>query len=62
MAYLRDLKQSCQYCGRNATKELVNRFNSPCGRFCSSCARAELKRLLRSEKSADAASKNEVPA
>lgn len=45
MAYLRDLDQRCRRdgCPRIAKVELVNRLNSPLGRYCGTHSKAALR-------------------
>lgn len=45
MAYLRDLDQRCRRegCPRIAKYEVMNRFNSPQGRYCGTHAKAALR-------------------
>ena len=43
MAYLRDITKTCKRCGKKATKELLNRFNTGIGFYCASCGQKELK-------------------
>ena len=45
MAYLRDLDQRCRHegCPRIAKVELINRVNSPQGRYCGTHAKAALR-------------------
>lgn len=51
MAYVRDiLAYVCERCGRaKATKEVINRFNSLMGRYCTKCAAAKLKEVQANE-------------
>lgn len=51
MAYLRDLDQRCRHegCPRIAKVELMNRYNSPQGRYCGTHAKAALREQERIE-------------
>lgn len=45
MSYLRTIAKSCQKCGRLATVELLNMYNSSCGFYCDKCGKSQLKQL-----------------
>lgn len=55
MAYIRDICNSpCSRCGIvMATKEVINRFNAPCGKFCTRCAKQKLAELEKAERNAN---------
>ena len=41
--YLKDLTQTCQDCGKEATYALHNPRNAPWGYFCKKCGKQRLK-------------------
>lgn len=49
MAHLRSIQRPCATCGKPATVELVNRFNSPQGSYCKHCGQKALKRQQATE-------------
>jgi hypothetical protein len=50
MAYLKALWWKCDSCDRRATKEVIDRWNGSCGKFCSDCAKRKLREVLNYEK------------
>jgi hypothetical protein len=53
MAYLKEIpKPKCRNCHVVAKVVLVNARNSPCGEFCTRCARTALKDMERRERAA----------
>lgn len=50
VAYLKDLAVTCATCSKRAAKELIDRWNGSCGRFCSDCAKVRLREALAREK------------
>jgi len=53
MAYIKDLKEKCILCPRRATKEVIDRWNGSCGKFCTACAKVKLKQLQAYEQRKD---------
>jgi hypothetical protein len=41
MAYAKDIEDKCMTggCGKRATKEVFNKINAPCGKFCADHAK-----------------------
>ena len=50
MAYIKELKVKCVTCDKRATKEVFDRWNGSCGKYCTDCARRKLKEKLAQEK------------
>ncbi len=48
MAYIKDLtSDKCQLCHiKRATKEVIDRWNGSCGKFCTPCAQTKLRQVL----------------
>lgn len=50
MAYLRSLDNKCK-CGKLATVEVIDRWNSSRGNFCRTCGQRKLRELRAYEES-----------
>jgi hypothetical protein len=50
MAYIKDLRTKCATCQKQATKEVIDRWNGSIGKFCPECARRKLKAQLALER------------
>jgi hypothetical protein len=51
VAYLKYLQVKCAACPKRASKEVFDRWNGSCGKFCARCAEAKLKQQLKAEAS-----------